>query len=135
MASSDTLDVVLVAPDPTPYAGLVMRLRAANHRIWEMRDCGSALAFLLDNNADVVIVDSALKGIRGLEIVPLLKKIRPVARVITVVDEGSLADLRQVLDSGIYCHSFKPFDQGRILEAICRVRKNEDLTSEGSKNG
>lgn len=134
MVASNPLDIVLVAPDSALFAGLVTSLRAAKHRILEIGDCGSALAFLLENDADVVVVDSALKGIRGLEIVPLLRKIRPRARVITVVDEGSISDLRQILDSGIYCHSFKPFDQGRILEAICRARKDEDLTSEGSKN-
>lgn len=130
MATSEKLDVVLVAPDLTPFAGLVMRLKAADHRIWTMRDCGSALAFLLDNNADVVIVDSALKGMTGLEVVPLLRKICPVTRIITVVDENSLPDFRQVLSFGIFYHSFKPADQDGILQAICRMRRSEDLTPE-----
>lgn len=134
MASSGTLDIVLVAPDPGPLAELVMSLRAANHRIWIMKDSVSTLAFLLDNDADVVIVDSAVKGVKGLEIVPLLKKIRPVTRIITLVDEDSVADFRQVLGCGIFYHAFKPADQNRILQAISGVRRNEDLTSEDSKN-
>lgn len=135
MALSAQLDVVLATPDPQALAGLVGRLRAARHRVWEMTDCASVLAFLLDHDADVVIVDSALQGITGMDVVPVVRKIRPVARIIALVDDSSLAELRHVLGFGIYYHSFKPADQDRILEAICRPRRSEGVTSEGSKNG
>ncbi|MBI4446701.1 MAG: response regulator [Acidobacteria bacterium] len=135
MDSSYALDIMLVAPDPAPFANLVMRLRAANHRIWEMRNCGSALAFLLDNAADVVIVDSSLRGMHGLEIVPLLRKIRPATRVVAVIDESSVDDLRRVLGVGIFFHSIKPVDDDRILEAISQASRTEDSAKKESENG
>lgn len=122
----ERLDIALITSDPTLFGGLVVGLKAANHRVWVMKDCGSALAFLLDHRADVVIVDSELNGIMGLELVPLARKIQPATRIIPVVDEESLADFRQVLDCGIFYHSFKPADQDGILQAICEKRRREN---------
>lgn len=129
-APSTPLDVVLVAPDLSPFVDLVASLRVENHRIWEMRDCGAALAFLLDNEADVAVIDSGLRGLRGLEIVPLVRKIQPRIQIVAVVDESSVEQLRQVLSFGISYHTLKPFDGDRVLEAISQLQRRS-----GRKNG
>ncbi|PTN32051.1 response regulator [Desulfonatronum sp. SC1] len=100
-----------------------------------MREIGSAvvydgeqaLAFVEEDEPDVMVLDLKMPGIDGLEVLRRVKAAHPQIQVIILTGHGSKEDERNCLDAGAFAYLQKPVDIDvltRLLEQA-RVREEE----------
>ena len=100
-----------------------------------MREIGSAvvydgeqaLAFMEEDEPDVMVLDLKMPGIDGLEVLRRVKAAHPQVQVIILTGHGSKEDERNCLDAGAFAYLQKPVDIDvltRLLEQA-RVREEE----------
>ncbi|WP_028571254.1 response regulator [Desulfonatronum lacustre] len=100
-----------------------------------MREIGSAvvydgeqaLAFVEEDEPDVMVLDLKMPGIDGLEVLRRVKAAHPQVQVIILTGHGSKEDERNCLDAGAFAYLQKPVDIDvltRLLEQA-RVREEE----------
>jgi len=70
---------------------------------------GKAILTLLNEGADLVIVDLNLGGISGLEAVEIMRKSRPKVPIIVISSDKSVETGSKVMQQGIFYYMFKPF--------------------------
>ena len=67
---------------------------------------------------DVLIVDIELKGMKGYEVIPIIKRIDPRLRIIVTSSNSSLELARKVREEGVFFYALKPLDFEEILTAV-----------------
>ena len=67
---------------------------------------------------DVLIMDVELKGMKGYEIIPILKKIDPQLCIIVTSGNLSLELARKIWEQGIFFYAVKPLDLKEIRLAV-----------------
>jgi two-component system, OmpR family, KDP operon response regulator KdpE len=111
--------LVLVADDQPEITKLVsLSLENEGFRVITASDGPSALGQLSDTNPDILLVDVAMPGMSGLDVLREVRASHPVP-VILLADRGSIANLSQGLDLGADDYVVKPFN---IAELAARVR-------------
>lgn len=77
-----------------------------------------ALAVVLQESIDLVLLKSHLPGLSGYEIGPMLKKIKPGIRVIFMMVEAQ-QELSQKSEENMFFECFSaPLDLDKVLKAI-----------------
>jgi len=66
----------------------------------------------------VLIMDVDLKGMKGYEIIPILKKIDPFLRIIVTSTDSSIGLARRVRAEGVFFYALKPLDFEEIKMAV-----------------
>ena len=69
---------------------------------------------ILDFNLDLLILDIDLSGMSGLEIIPIIKKIRPNVPVIVVSSDNSFETGKKVAKFGVWLFLLKPIDIDKL---------------------
>lgn len=88
-----------------------------------------ALAFLKDNDVDVMITDFHMPGMDGLSLVHTVKRIRPNIKtiVLSMHDESHL--VKEILRSGVNGYVLKKDTHKELLNALDEVRSNRVFLS------
>lgn len=71
-----------------------------------------------DMGIDVVIMDVELSGMKGYEIVPILKKIGPKLPIIMTSSDSSLELAKKVREAEVFFYAIKPLDFEEIKLAV-----------------
>lgn len=112
-------EVVLVADgDEQARDGLARFLQEENLTV-EVASRGSEVIQKVQNTeVRVVIADVELRGMKGYEIIPILKKIDPRLQIIVTSSDSSIELARKVRAERVFFYTVKPLDFQEIKMAV-----------------
>ena len=125
---------VLVVDDDTPLAGLICEvLHTAGGLRAELADDGeSALQAWRKGHFDLLIVDNAMPGMNGLELLDALRQLNG-AKVPAIMISGNPVE-DEALRQGVSAFLSKPFPMKRLLEEVAGVLGVQSAESLGPAN-
>jgi DNA-binding response OmpR family regulator len=110
--------ILTIEDDTAIRRGIVDALQFSGYRVIESADGNDGLSKAIQNNYDLLLLDLALPGTPGLEILRQVRKLRPTQPVIILTAKGDESDRVQGLKDGADDYVVKPFS---IKELIARV--------------
>lgn len=110
--------ILTVEDDPAIRRGIVDSLEYTGHQVLQAGDGISGLEMALKSEYDLLLLDLALPGVSGLEILKKLKQSRPTQPVIILTAKGDEQDRVHGLRGGADDYVVKPFS---IKELLARV--------------
>ncbi|WP_147820724.1 sigma-54-dependent transcriptional regulator [Salidesulfovibrio onnuriiensis] len=126
---------ILVVDDEPDFLKLIRRrLSKRNVDVFTSGDGRSALAFLEENEVDVVILDVRMPGMNGLEALKEMRKRFPDVEVIMLTGHGSMQSGIEGISHGAYDYILKPFSIDDLLQRIrsaCEHARLKRQTEEG----
>ena len=111
--------ILLVEDDPDIARLLSLHLSDAGAHVELIADGVDALARVLQESWDVIILDLGLPGIDGMTIMGQIRRAYPSLPVLMVTARGAEADRVEGLDAGADDYIVKPFS---MVELVARVR-------------
>ncbi|MBY6050234.1 response regulator [Cytobacillus firmus] len=97
-------------------------LKKADHEIVGEGENGKeAVDLFLNLKPDLVMMDITMPEMSGLEAVREIKRDNPNAKVIMCSAMGQQKVVVESIEAGAKDFIIKPFDEGRVLEAVNRV--------------
>ncbi len=111
--------ILLVEDDPDIAKLLSLHLSDAGADVERVSDGIEALARVLQESWDMVILDLGLPGIDGMTIMGQIRRVYPSLPVLMVTARGAEADRVEGLDAGADDYIVKPFS---MVELVARVR-------------
>ncbi|MCC3645816.1 response regulator [Cytobacillus firmus] len=97
-------------------------LKKADHKIVGEGENGKEAVDLFVNlKPDLVMMDITMPEMSGLEAVREIKRDNPNAKVIMCSAMGQQKVVVESIEAGAKDFIIKPFDEGRVLEAVNRV--------------
>ena len=79
-----------------------------------LRKASEVLLNILDVDLDLLIIDTELSGISGIEAMPIIKKLRPNVPVIIVSSDNSFEVGQQIAELGIWSNLNKPIETDKL---------------------
>ena len=120
--------IVVIEDNKTLANGIAHLLRDQGHAVDVINDGAQGLAFLDQDNADIVVLDINLPRVSGLEILQNLRVRDKLTPVILLSARGETKDRVNGLDSGADDYLVKPFEMEELdarIRALIR-RKPRD---------
>ncbi len=100
--------------------GLKQRLNGENYEVRFVQKGISVLIEILDNDVDLLILDLELAGVMGVEILPVIRRLRPRLPVILITDDFTHRIRKIAAELGITYQAYKPMSENET-EAIISV--------------
>lgn len=111
--------ILLVEDDPTQLEPLKVALTHADHIVDAIQD-GAVAQWLIDRkDYDLLILDSVLPKVSGLELCREYRSLGKAAPILMLTAKDSLYDKVMGLDAGADDYLVKPID---VIELLARVR-------------
>lgn len=110
--------ILTIEDDPAIRRGIVDALEFNRYKVLESGDGDDGLNKATHANYDLLLLDLALPGTPGLEILRQVRKVRPTQPVIILTAKGDESDRVQGLKDGADDYVVKPFS---IKELMARV--------------
>ncbi|MBE0478635.1 response regulator [Candidatus Aerophobetes bacterium] len=121
--------LVLVADADKKTRSHLAKFLSRKNLTIETASTGSEVIQKVQNTqVKVLIMDLELGGIKGYEIIPILKKIDPTLPIIVTSGNSSLEVARRVRAEGVFFYALKPLDMEEIELAVndaLKKQKNE----------
>jgi DNA-binding response OmpR family regulator len=119
------LRILVVDDEPAMVGAITALVGSAGHRVVTAYDGESALERFTAETPDLVLLDLAMPGIDGVEV---LRRIRRTSRVPVIVLTGESDELAKVeaLDMGADDYVTKPFGRQELLARIRAVVRRGD---------
>ena len=115
---NQNLSILAIEDDDAIRQGIVDALEFNGYRVLESADGASGLKKAIGCDYDLLLLDLALPGIPGLEILREVRRARPTQPVIILTAKGDETDRINGLRSGADDYVVKPFS---IKELLARV--------------
>jgi two-component system, chemotaxis family, chemotaxis protein CheY len=97
-------------------------LKKADHEIVGEGENGKeAIRLYEELNPDIVTMDITMPEMSGLEAVKIIKKEHPGPKVVMCSAMGQQKMVVESIEAGAKDFIVKPFDEGRVIDAINRV--------------
>jgi DNA-binding response OmpR family regulator len=110
--------ILTIEDDPAIRRGIVDALEYSGYQVLQAADGNTGMALASGAEYDLLLLDLALPGIPGLEILRQVRKLRPTQPVIILTAKGDEQDRVQGLKDGADDYVVKPFS---IKELVARV--------------
>ncbi len=111
--------------------GLKERMKGANYEVHFVQKGISVLSEILDNDVDLLILDLELAGIMGVEILPVIRRLRPRLPVILITDDFTNRVRKVAAELGITYQASKPMSPNET-EAI--ISATESIVEKSALN-
>lgn len=95
----------------------------------EARDAGEALKLAQAHAPDVILLDNHLPGVHGVDALPQLCAVAPLARIIMLTVSEDANDLAQALTRGAAGYLLKTIEGDDLASAILQVRAGASVVS------
>jgi len=119
---------ILLVEDEAAIADFVVRaLEADGYSVERTGDGTTGERLALDGDFDLAILDIALPGRNGIDILTSVRTVKPALPVILLTARSQLADKITGLDAGATDYVVKPFS---VEELLARVRAHLRLPSQ-----
>lgn len=110
--------VILASPDVEVVETVRPLLQDLGYSCIVMNKGSKVLLELLAQDVHLVILDLELDGMSGLEIIPLIKELRPRLPVVVVSDDDSFETGKEVAKFGVWYFLVKPVNSNVIYNLI-----------------
>lgn len=124
MAEILTLDDV---QDATVLIGKILSKKGHNVHCFTEED--KALAHAKENPVDLAILDIKLEKMSGVEVLGLLKKIRPTMKAIMLTGYPTVETAREAISLGADEYCVKPIDRDELEDKVEKVLKARGMKS------
>jgi two-component system, OmpR family, response regulator CpxR len=104
---------------------LAQRLQSRGFHVDTALSGDDAIAFLEQNDADVVILDVLMPGRNGIDTLREIKRLRPITEVIMLTGHGTVDTAIQGMKLGAYDFLMKPTDTGELVEKMTKARQKK----------
>ena len=123
--------IVIGTFDYDVYEHLSARLSGLNYHVRFVQRGVKILSEILENDVDLLILDLDLAGVLGLEILPVIRRLRPRLPIILITDDLNDNKHRLAAEMGITYQTYKPVSTAETLAiATATVRLLERQTFE-----
>ncbi len=113
--------ILIVDDDPDIHYLLAAALAGEDHRIEDAYDGEQALAYLQDNNCDLVITDIRMPGLDGLQLLHKIREVRPGTNVLVMTAESTPANVISSLRDQAIGYFSKPFSLDAVADTVARA--------------
>lgn len=124
---------VLIVEDEVRLAQALAQIMKTEHYAADMvHDGADGLAYALDGEYDVVVLDVMLPGMSGYEVVRQMRRAKNATPVLMLTARDEIPDKVQGLDEGADDYMTKPFSPEELLARVRALtrRQGEVLTQE-----
>ncbi|MBN1478916.1 response regulator [candidate division KSB1 bacterium] len=112
--------IVIGTLDQQVFEHLQVRLSNAQFHVQMVQSGVKVLLELLDNKADLLILDLDLAGVMGIEILPVIRRIRPRLPVIIITDDMNSKIRKLAAEMGVTYQAYKPMSTAET-QAIAKA--------------
>lgn len=110
---------ILVVDDDAEMRALLLDvLRNEGYDVAEVQDGPEAVLALRSREFDVILMDKNMPGPSGLDLLPGLRRIRPLSRVIMMTAFGDVPSYVEAVEKGAVEYLFKPFRMEEMKAAV-----------------
>jgi len=122
--------VMIVEDDNKIRANLLFQLREAGYAPVALESAEAALAELLKNRPDLLLLDVRLPGLSGIELVRQLAKEERLPPTVILSGEASITETVEALRLGVHDFVEKPFSRERLLQVVHNTLEHTALRRE-----
>lgn len=122
--------ILIVDDEPSFAQGLAERLELRGYDVataWTGEDAVDMIGRYL---FDVVILDVALPGMGGMEVLEEIKRLKPLTEVIMLTGHATVETAIQGMKSGAYDYLTKPYELDDLVTKIERARARKAAAEE-----
>ncbi len=122
--------VLIVDDEPAFAHGLAERLEVRGYDVSTSLSGEDAVDKVAHYLFDVVILDVALPGMGGMEVLKEIKRLKPLTEVIMLTGHATVETAIQGMKSGAYDYLTKPYELDDLVTKIERARARKQATEE-----
>lgn len=100
--------IVIGTLDHQIFANLNTHLASAAYEVRLVQRGLRILSEILDHEVDLLILDLDLAGVIGIEILPLIRRLRPRLPIILITDDLNLRIRKMAAELGVSYQAYKP---------------------------
>lgn len=101
-----------------------------NYSVVHTKSALNSILKILEKQVDLLVVDLAFQENSSLDLIKILKRMRPRLPIIVLSDDFSLDTVRKFIESGVFYCAMKPIqicEIENVLEAVMRYYKKHDI--------
>lgn len=121
--------ILLVEDDEYLASGLILALERKNYCVKLAKSGTDALADLLAENFDLVLLDLGLPGVDGIDVLDKLRKRDTQLPVVIITARDRVEEKIKGLDMGANDYLVKPFDFGELEARLRAALRNSNWQS------
>jgi len=100
--------IIVATLDYSVFRSLSQRLARDDYEICLVQKDAAVLTEILDGQVDLLMLDLELAGVLGLDLLPVIRRIRPRLPVILITDDVTQRIRKVAAEQGITYQVFKP---------------------------
>ena len=112
---------ILIVDDDDAIRDTLYELFSMEHLCHSANTAETALAFIQEQNYDVILTDISMPGLSGLELLGLLRQSQPDTPVIVVTGISDRSHTEGLIRLGAFDYILKPFRLEAIEESVTRA--------------
>ena len=111
--------VVLIVDDEPDICEMLAKILSGEGYVVNITDSGKmAVKKVMDECADIVLLDIVMPGQNGIETLRQIKAVQPDLPVVMITAFGTLTTVQEALKFGAFDYITKPFDIECVKEVI-----------------
>ncbi len=116
---------VLVVDDEAFQRELLVRaVEGFNHRVAQAKDAAEALEKMKSERYDLYLMDVYLPDMSALELIPVMRALRPGARIAVMTGQSSRELERRLRELGIISYLARPYQQVDLRNLLAHTAAN-----------
>ncbi len=124
------LSVLIIEDEAVLAKNIATYLRRLNHEVRHADTGESGLVLTESERPDVVILDYNLPGLDGLELLPRIRAIDPLIKIIMATGQGSEQLAVDAMKAGAYDYLIKPLVLGKLKMVLDKIVGEVRLSQE-----
>ena len=121
--------IIIVDDDEYMREGLEETLSGGAFALQSFKDGESALKYLSDGSASLLITDMRMPGMSGMELLEKVRKADPKLPVVMMTAFATIETAVEAMKKGAFDYIMKPADINQLLYKIEDARKKRGLTA------
>lgn len=118
--------VLVIDDDPLIRWSLQSALSSEGYDVVTADSAEDALAAVETSSPDVAIVDFALPGMNGLELIGQMRSVCPAVKVIVITGQGSPELVQRALEQDVFAYVEKPFSVKELTGLVWMALHSEE---------
>jgi DNA-binding response OmpR family regulator len=120
-----TARILVIDDDPAVVDTLVTLLGEEGYGVSSAVTSDEGLKLFILSHPDLVLLDIALPGMNGIEMLKRIRSIAPIARVVMVSGVTDPARAREALELGALAWVDKPFDLAYLKRVVAMALQDK----------
>lgn len=120
--------IVVVDDEPSVLAAFQELLGSGGYEVATAQNAEAAMAMLMADPCDLVVMDICLSGMDGLEALRQIKQQSPSMPVIVMTGHGTMQTAIEATKLGAFDYHVKPFEPAEMLAAVEKALESARLS-------